>query len=86
MSEHLYSKEIGRQTVWVTVSQPAVFNPLTNQYEEKGFLAAFKIGDEPKIIDGEYVKESGKPKFFPSDEAARQAAFGEAEQKISRSN
>ncbi|HYG35484.1 MAG TPA: hypothetical protein VEC99_11900 [Clostridia bacterium] len=80
--ETLHQQDFGGHTVWVTVRRPAVFDPETNQYIEKGFICAFKIGSEPKMTDGEFVKEGGKPKFFQDHNSALCAAFDAARRKI----
>jgi len=83
MSQYtLLQQDFGGQIVWVTICRPAVFDPATQQYIEGGFICAFKIGSEPKILDGEYVKEGGKPKFFQDHNTALCAAFDAARKKI----
>lgn len=74
--------DFGGYSVWVTVSRPVIVDPNTNLHTEGGFLAAFQIGDEPRMIDGEYVKEEGKPKFFQDHNTALCAAFAAAKKKI----
>lgn len=69
-------------TVWVTVRRPAIFDKDTNQYTEEKYISAFMIGDEPGFLDGEYVKENGKLKFFDDHMTALCAAFATAREKI----
>ena len=77
----LHMRDFGGQTVWVTTFTTAVFNPETNKYKDQ-FICAFKIGDEPRLYDGEYVKEDGKTKIFSDRMTALCAAFEAARKKI----
>jgi hypothetical protein len=81
-NDTLYNMALEGKTIWVTVARPAIFNPATNQYEENKYIAAFKIGEEPKMLDGEYIKEGGKVKFFNDHNEALCAALAAARGKI----
>lgn len=80
--EFLAARDFGGHTVWVTIRCPAVFDEEKNEYTERGFISAFRIGTEPEMIDGEYVKEGGKLKFFPDHNSALCGAFEAARQRI----
>jgi len=81
--EQLHLRDLDGHTVWITTYRPAVFDSEKNLYVEKGIICAFRIDAEPKMVDGEYIKENGKTKFFPDQNSALCAAF-EAARKIIR--
>lgn len=80
--EKLHMRDFGEHTVWVTTYCPAVFEPASGEYRQDGFICAYMIDAEPRMYDGEYVKENGKPKFFPDHNSALCAAFEAARKRI----
>ena len=81
-NDKLHKMDFGGKTVWITIWQPSEINPETGKSTEEGFITAFKIGDEPRMYDGEYIKENGKLKFFPDSNAAYCAATEAARKRI----
>ena len=81
-NDGLYHVALNGRSIWITLIQPAIFIPEKNQYEKSGWICAFKIGDEPRMIDGEYVSDDGKIKFFKDQTEALCAAQAAARKKV----
>ena len=59
-----------------------VDDPKTGQSTEKGIFAAFRIDKEPRMIDGEYIKENGELKLFKDNAEAICAVHAAVEEKL----
>lgn len=81
-SDQLFRMKLENQTVWITMYRPIIIDPISNQQSDLGFVCAFKIGEEPRMVDGEYLKENGVTKFFPDTNTAICAVNEEVRRKL----
>ena len=71
------------QPVWITAYPTEFLDSDTNTILTNGYVCAFRIGEEPRLYDGEYLKdESGKLKIFDDINSAICAANKAAFQKL----
>lgn len=78
-----YYMEIDGVDVWVTVHRPYIFDEKADGFvPPPGFCVAFKFSQKPGMIIGETLRKGKQPRWFPTPEKARDAAFEEAKKRI----
>lgn len=85
-TEQTFYREHKNFPVWITATKPWIFDPQLRRYKEpEQWAVAFNLHAPPKMIDGEYLKDGRKGKWFQTAQEAADAAFQIACEKIDAS-
>ena len=82
-TDQTFYREHKNVGIWITASRPLILGIQGEPSKESDqWAVAFKFHGPPVMLDGEYLKDGSKGKWFQTAEEAAHAAFEAACEKI----